>query len=130
MIAVRLHRSRGRCLLDSSCNLKVRNALIPDTSFLLPESDTIWINKPASARLDYASCATDAGSHRERVVDGKTGIVSGLTPEAMADSILTILSDNPLAERLGKSGTEYSKEFTWERSALKHLELYSKFAVR
>ncbi|MCL4518169.1 MAG: glycosyltransferase family 4 protein, partial [Thaumarchaeota archaeon] len=70
--------------------------------------------------------ASNAGSHRERVVDGNTGIVAELTAEDISDSILRILSDSALAARLGKNGADYSKELTWERSALKHLELYER----
>ena len=70
--------------------------------------------------------ASDAGSHRERVVDGKTGLVAKLAAEDISDSLLRILCDEELAEKLSRNAIEYSKELTWQKSAMKHLELYER----
>lgn len=59
--------------------------------------------------------ALDRGSRREVVKQDRTGLlVQDATPAAVAAAILSILSDPPAAERMGRTGHEYvSTQFTW-----------------
>ncbi|MCL5066900.1 MAG: glycosyltransferase family 4 protein [Thaumarchaeota archaeon] len=68
--------------------------------------------------------ASDAGSHKERVTDSKSGYISALTPDSIADSVERLLSDSELAAKMGKAGSDQAMELLWEKSALKHLEVY------
>ena len=47
--------------------------------------------------------ASDAGSHKERVIHSKSGYISALTPESIADSVERLLSDSEFAAKMGKA---------------------------
>ena len=68
--------------------------------------------------------ATGLGAHNERIVNGETGLLSGDSPEEIADAIIRLLEDKDFATRLGKNAAEASKKLTWENSVNKHLGVY------
>ncbi len=98
------------------CDVVVCPALSDGFCFLLAEA----------AACGVPTVATNSGSHSERVIDGKTGLLSKPEPESIAECILEILRDENMARRLGQEAEIYAKNFTWERTAQKHLELYSR----
>ncbi len=70
--------------------------------------------------------ATNLGAHSERVINGKTGLLTQPTAESLAASIIEVLSDENKAEEFGRGAQKHSKDFTWERSSQKHLEIYER----
>jgi glycosyltransferase involved in cell wall biosynthesis len=61
---------------------------------------------------------------RDSVKNGETGIVCAAnTPENMAEHIANLLEDKKAYERLRKSGWEWSKEITFEKSYTQFLEI-------
>jgi glycosyltransferase involved in cell wall biosynthesis len=63
--------------------------------------------------------ATRAGGLKEIVVDGVTGrLVDRADPSALAEAMLAILNDPPLARAMGRAGRERVEQlFSWERIA-------------
>jgi phosphatidylinositol alpha-1,6-mannosyltransferase len=63
--------------------------------------------------------AGDSGGAPEAVIPGKTGLVVDPTrPEPLAETIVSLLSDRPRAEAMGKAGAHWvHTEWTWEKMA-------------
>ncbi len=82
--------------------------------------------------LEAQACGTpvvcfDKGALPEIVKNGETGLVQKeATPESLAEGIVKILSDDKLKAKLSSNGSKWSRNFTWEKSAKKHLEVYDK----
>jgi glycosyltransferase involved in cell wall biosynthesis len=49
--------------------------------------------------------------------------------DSIADSLRALILDQPRREQLSRSGPERAREFTWEASALAHLETYRRAAA-
>jgi len=70
------------------------------------------------AACGCAVVATDIGGHREYLESGVTGLLSPPEdPEALARNLCLLLGNDELRIRLARSGNEFIKRFTWERSA-------------
>ncbi len=64
--------------------------------------------------------ASNAPGLRESVVDGETGfLVPHADVPALADRLARILSDDALADRMGKAGIDWAARFNWDESARK-----------
>ncbi len=74
--------------------------------------------------------ATAVGGIPEVVSDEKTGLlVAPRSPEALADAIVRLYSDRPLAKRLGERGYEVVHEkFSAEAMARRIIDIYEKIA--
>ena len=75
--------------------------------------------------LEAMACATPVvgsrvGGIKWSVADGETGrLVPPRDPEALAQSLTSLLSDEPLRERMGRAARRRVEElFTWERVAV------------
>jgi glycosyltransferase involved in cell wall biosynthesis len=70
--------------------------------------------------------ATTAGAIPEVVQDGLTGVlVPPDNPEAMAGAIVSLLSDRPRMQAMGRAGVERVRErFTWDKVAQRVIEGY------
>ncbi|MFD3163970.1 glycosyltransferase family 4 protein [Herpetosiphon sp. NSE202] len=51
------------------------------------------------------------------VTHGKTGLLATAEPKPLAQALLSVLSDEPLRQRLIKAGLEHAKTLRWESSA-------------
>jgi glycosyltransferase involved in cell wall biosynthesis len=71
--------------------------------------------------------ATRSGAILETVKDKQTGfLVSKNDPHALAESILTLLLDDNLRERMGRAARSWVHEnFTWDRVAERMYNCYS-----
>jgi glycosyltransferase involved in cell wall biosynthesis len=71
--------------------------------------------------------ATDVGSLKEMVLDGKTGLlIPPNDTRALAKAIRTIASDPFLSGKMGRYAYEMSeREWNWTKIAQRHLEAYS-----
>lgn len=58
------------------------------------------------------------------VVGDNAVLVETDNPKALANGILTLLSDEDLRRKLGERGKEIAKDYSWEISAKKQSELY------
>jgi len=69
---------------------------------------------------------TRSGGPEELVVDGKNGFVVGpRDSEALADRIITILTDESLAERMGRYGRIHAeRNFNWDKTAVETMKVY------
>jgi glycosyltransferase involved in cell wall biosynthesis len=66
---------------------------------------------------------------KEVVKNGETGLLVKPDTHELADAILTLLSDKPLREKMGRSGRELvSKTFSWDVCAQKLFQVYSEAA--
>lgn len=65
--------------------------------------------------------ATKSGAISETVRDGKTGfLVNKNDPRALAEAILTLLTNDNLRQTMGKASRKWAHEqFTWDRAAVK-----------
>jgi len=70
--------------------------------------------------------ATNLGSHTERIVHNKTGLLSQPTVESLAESIIKLLNDREMKNEFGSNAKEFVKDLTWDRSARSHLEIYTR----
>jgi len=59
------------------------------------------------------------------VKEAGAGLVVPVDPEAVAEAVLKVLSDEPLAERLAARGVEYARKFTWEKSVDRYVEVFN-----
>jgi glycosyltransferase involved in cell wall biosynthesis len=100
----------------ASCDLIVCPALADGFCFLLAEASAC--GKPV--------VATKRASHVERVIDKKTGVLTGNSEKELAEGICKLLSDEKLMKKYGKNGAKYAKRLSWESSVKKHLEVYKK----
>ncbi|MGH9921798.1 MAG: glycosyltransferase family 4 protein, partial [Nitrososphaerales archaeon] len=99
-----------------ACNVVVCPALSDGFCFLLAEASACGV----------PVVATNLGSHPERVINGKTGLLTQPDPDSIADSIIELLSDENKAKEFGREAQKYSRNFTWENSSRKHLEIYER----
>ena len=77
-----------------------------------------WALPPAEAMAcGCAFVGTDIGGFREYAIDGCTALLSPPQDRnAMFENVCRIIEDRELRSRLQKAGTEYIKQFTWEKS--------------
>jgi len=124
----------GRC----GSNLEVHNEFIPDqmVAELFWRSQVVVLpyskmsGQSGVLNIAYAFkkpvVASDVGGITELVEDGKTGcVVKPDDPEALADAVIRLLSDDELRTRMSRSIGRLSKELSWSTIAGKHIELYA-----
>lgn len=99
-----------------ACDVVVCPALSDGFCFLLAEA----------ASCGVPTVSTNLGSHTERIIHNKTGILTSASAEYLAQSVFELFKDKSLRESLGKNAQEYTKKFTWEESVKKHLNIYTK----
>jgi phosphatidyl-myo-inositol alpha-mannosyltransferase len=73
--------------------------------------------------------ASDIPGYREVVRDGVEGLlVSPSDPKALAEAVVTVLTDDELARRLGSAGRERARDFSWDVVASRLEEIYREVA--
>lgn len=79
-----------------------------------------------SLAMDCPVVAADVGGNREVVLDGETGLlVPPKDPVRLAEAILRLLNDRPLARRLGRRGREFVEaNFSIETMVARTEDLY------
>jgi|APSaa5957512622_1039677.scaffolds.fasta_scaffold31739_2 glycosyltransferase involved in cell wall biosynthesis len=91
----------------------------------LSESFSNTILESMSLELPVVATATIGA--RGLIKDGITGLLSPVgNVRALADNILMILRDNQLRARVVKNAREESLNYSLERVAMQHIELYDK----
>lgn len=102
------------------CDVVVCPALTDGFCFLLSEAGACGI----------ATVATNLGAHPERIDDGKTGLLTENTPSDISEKVIFLLNNKSLREFLGRSSSKKFKDFTWEKSVRKHLQVYENLIQR
>ncbi len=97
-----------------ACDVVVCPALTDGFCFLLAEAGACGI----------ATVATNLAAHKERIDGGRTGLLSESIPLDISKKIATLLNDKALRESLGRNASEKFRDFTWEKSVNRHLEVY------
>jgi phosphatidylinositol alpha-1,6-mannosyltransferase len=71
-----------------------------------------------AAARGLPAVAGDRGGAVDAVVDGETGLLVDATdPGAVAEALVTLLTDAPLRERLGAAARARAEEHAWPRVA-------------
>jgi len=79
--------------------------------------------------LEANACGTPAVGYdvpglRDSIRHGETGIlVPSGDVEALAEAVATLLTDDGFREKLSKNALEWSRQFSWDRSAEEFKEL-------
>ncbi len=94
--------------------------------FVLP---SLWEGFPTVLIEAMASgtpvVTTDVGSNKEIIIDGKNGfIVPPKDANALAERIISLLSNQKLSKRMGELGRETVKKFSISNTKDKYEELY------
>ncbi len=76
--------------------------------------------------VEAAACGTPAVAYdvnglRDCIVDGSTGYLAR-SDEEFASRILSLLEDREQRRRMGRAAAEWSRRFSWERTAARTLE--------
>jgi len=107
---------------------------------LLQESRLLTYTSPKEgwglSVIEAGACATpvvasDSPGLRESVVHGKTGyLVRHGDIHDLGEKIVTLLSDDALAQAMAEEGVRWASTFSWERSAEKTLALIEEMLSR
>jgi glycosyltransferase involved in cell wall biosynthesis len=80
--------------------------------------------------IEANACGTPAIAYdvpglRDSIVDGKTGLLvkENGNVEKLAEAIIKVLEDEKLRKKLSKNALEYSKRFSWDKSAEEFLKV-------
>ena len=88
-----------------------------------------WVIAVPGVREGWGQVVTDANALgtpavgynipglRDSIKHGYNGLLVDDNPEALADGMVKILSDDKLREKLSKNAVEWAKQFSWDRSA-------------
>lgn len=78
--------------------------------------------------LEAMACGTPVITSRFtstcEIADGAALLIDPYSAQEIADALYLLLSGSTLRERLSRAGTERAKEFSWENTARRTLELY------
>lgn len=99
-----------------ACDVIVCPALSDGFCFLLADASATGI----------PTVATNLGSHPERIIHNKTGLLSYPTAEALAENMIKLLTDKEMHKEFGNNSKEFVKDLTWDRSVRSHLEIYTR----
>ena len=69
-----------------------------------------------SASQGTPAVVYDVDGLRDSVIDGRTGIITRTTPQALAAGVVTLLNDSAAYQSLQRNGWEWSKHITFEQS--------------
>lgn len=84
--------------------------------------------------IEANACGTPAVGYnvpglRDSIKDGRTGIlIKQKNIEALADAVIEILENHELREKLSKGALEWSRKFSWNRSADEFLKIIEEVA--
>jgi glycosyltransferase involved in cell wall biosynthesis len=61
---------------------------------------------------------------RDSIKDGKTGLLCDPNPQAMADAIVSLLSQEVKRNELSRNALEDAKEYNWDRTAKEFIDIF------
>ncbi|MFA9288657.1 MAG: glycosyltransferase [Weeksellaceae bacterium] len=110
-------------------NEKKKNALLAESwVFVQPSFMEGWgITVIEANASGTAVIASDVPGLRDSVRDEKTGfLIRYRDVNGFAEAMIKVIGDSKLRTQLEKNGTQWAKNFTWEMSARKMLEVVKK----
>jgi glycosyltransferase involved in cell wall biosynthesis len=75
------------------------------------------LNTVEAAALGTPSVAYDVPGLRDAIVDGKTGLLSHSKVEDLATTILKLLENDGIREKMSRNSLQYARHFDWERTS-------------
>jgi len=101
-----------------------------DVVVLTSDNEGMPLSLIEAARAGRAAVTTNAGSAPEVVVDGETGLVTGCSARALANSVERLLGDDEFRRRLGEAAAKRAgQEFTTKRLVGDIASLYEEAAA-
>jgi glycosyltransferase involved in cell wall biosynthesis len=96
--------------------------------FLMPSyKEGFGLSVLEAARCGIPAVVSNTSSLKEIVKDGKTGYLARLNNiKDWQVKIEKLLNNDNLRKKMGQNAREFSKQFTWEKSARKQIEIYKK----
>jgi glycosyltransferase involved in cell wall biosynthesis len=70
-----------------------------------------------AGRLGTPAVAYDVAGLRDSIVDGRTGVLTRQSPEALADAVHELVADEQRYMRLREGAWSLARELTWDRTA-------------
>ncbi|MBU0636835.1 MAG: glycosyltransferase family 4 protein [Patescibacteria group bacterium] len=129
-------------LINSISNIQILNYFIPDSGVaklfqkakvvVLPYIEATQSGVPFIAyTFKKPAIVTATGGLPELVDDGETGyIVKPADSVGLAQAIIKILKNEKNRKKMGQKGFEkMSKEFSWDKIALKTIEIYKEYSA-
>jgi glycosyltransferase involved in cell wall biosynthesis len=77
------------------------------------------------------SCGTPAigyniVGHKDAIRHGETGLLTESTPQAMARAAIRVAKDDGLRNRLSRNALEWSRQFSWDKTANEFIDIIEK----
>ncbi|MEM0007924.1 MAG: glycosyltransferase family 4 protein [Candidatus Bathyarchaeia archaeon] len=109
------------CLDNESRRELVRRAWV----LVNPSVREGWgLNVIEANALGTPCVAYDVAGLRDSVKNGETGLLAKNGDiKDLAENIITVLTDDGLRERLSKNALEYSKQFSWDKTAEQFIKI-------
>lgn len=113
--------------------------LVPDTRAIVGASHVVALTSEVegfpNALLEAMAqgrpvVATRVGGVAELVRDGEDGFLTALDPHEIAARLRVLLTDPGVRERMARSATERTREFTWERVVRQTEDVYREVLAR
>ena len=96
-----------------------------DVLVLCSDNEGIPLTLIEAAQCGVSLVTTDVGSVRDIVEDGRTGVVTETTPDALAAAVTRLLDDPALRAKFGSAGRERAlSTFGIETAQRRHRDLY------
>ena len=96
-----------------------------DIAILTSDNEGIPLTLIQAAQAGLAIVAPRVGSIADIVIDGESGFLTPADPAKMADSLVRLVNDKALREKLGVSGKIHAEKlFSLEKSLADHMKLY------
>jgi glycosyltransferase involved in cell wall biosynthesis len=96
-----------------------------DIAILTSDNEGIPLTLIQAAQAGLAIVAPRVGSIADIVIDGDSGFLTSPDATEMADSLVRLVSDTALREKLGVSGKIHAEKlFSLEKSLADHMKLY------
>lgn len=96
-----------------------------DVLVMCSDNEGIPLTLVEASQRGVPTVTTDVGSVRDAVDDGRTGLVTERSSDALVAAVTRLLDDRDLRSRLGEAGRELaSRTFDVETAQRRHRELY------
>ncbi|MFX0205757.1 MAG: glycosyltransferase family 4 protein [Candidatus Hodarchaeota archaeon] len=79
--------------------------------------------------LGTPAVGNDVPGLRDSIRDGFNGLLVENSPEALADGIMRVLSEDKLRENLSRNAIEWARRFSWEKTAEEFLNVAKKISL-
>ena len=71
----------------------------------------------------------DVSGLRDSIIDGLNGLLIGNSPEALANGIMRIISDNKFREDLSRNAIQWAGQYSWDKTAKIFLKIINNLSL-